>query len=252
MNGNSVNYFLGGIVGASAYKISDCYVTQSSIETNGGNNCSIGGILGTISGNHYSISKSYLSQSSIKVTGATNNSRIGGIFGNNDSDDSDTTECYVKESIIEANDCKNCYIGGFAGTSYYGDVSKNYVLNTKVQSKGTGQSNFIGGFGGDCKKISSCYFYYDKDDETPLSKTNNDYAFGLILGRYNSDNTKDCFSNKTDNLIGVSYSSPTNFYNSIDSMNKFALQTWSDGAWNAYNVGADKPWPLDLINNPRQ
>ena len=143
----------------------------------------------------------------------------------------------------------NVYYGGICSNNG-GEISGCYVLNTRV-------TDIFGfGVGGICRynenKITSCYFYYDKDENPPVT---GNAELGLLIGinqNNTNNNVSDCFTNKSGTLFGDNSGVVTNCYSEIDTYDKFSIQTWSDGAWNAYNVGADKPWPLDLINNPRQ
>ena len=201
-----------------------------------------------------SIDQCYISQSAIEVTGGENNSYIGGISGYMYS--GIVTQCYVLESTIKANMGNLCYIGGICGKNQCYDILQSYVLNTKVQLTATGDNCNIGGICGGkisgSTEIKSCYFYYDKDDQAPVTTTNNNNKLGLFMGSdYSTTKISDCFTNKSGTLIGQSVGTVTNCYDGVENYSNFSGKTWSDGAWDAYKVGADKPWPLDLNELPR-
>ena len=161
-------------------------------------------------------------------------------FGNTslvNSNEGTVTNCLV-------NNC-NVYYGGICNNNS-GEVSRCYVLNTTV----TEVSDF--GVGGICRynenKVTSCYFYYDKDDTPPLTGY---VKLGLLIGINENNNVSDCFTNKSEDLFGDNSGVVTNCYSEIDAYDKFSGKTWSDGAWDAYNV-SNTNWPPDLKNNPRQ
>ncbi|MBP5467664.1 MAG: hypothetical protein J6Z11_00300 [Candidatus Riflebacteria bacterium] len=75
---------------------------------------------------------------------------------------------------------------------------------------------------------------------------------GLLEGNKDRAGEENCFSNKTGILVGDRLNENlTKSYDGIDTYDKFSNQTWSDDAWDAYNVSNIK-WPPDLKNNPRQ
>ena len=206
-----------------------------------------------------SIDQCYISQSTIELNGDENYGYIGGISGYMYT--GNVTQCYVLDSTIKANVGNSCFIGGICGKNHYYDILHCYVLNTKVQVTATGDNCNIGGICGGkldgSTEIKSCYFYYDKDNQAPITTTNNNHKLGLFVG-LDTTSTKifDCFTNKSGTLVGKSFATVTSSYDGIDTYDKFTTdgvspRTWSDSAWDAYKVGADKPWPLDLTELPR-
>ena len=249
-NSTIEGYMVGGISYEPGCKeITKCKVINGSYIKG---KTTVGGIAGTSEGTP--IDQCIISESTIEVTGGNNSSHIGGISGYG----ARVTSCYVLESTIKANVGVLCHIGGICGNND-SDILHCYVLNTRIQITNDDECN-IGGICGtmlnsgiNIKHVKSCYFYYDKDNQVPITTANINNNLGLLIGSV-SDTTEisDCFTNKSGTLIGESTGTVTNCYDDIGSYEKFSIQTWSDGAWNAYKVGDDKPWPLDLINNPRQ
>ena len=147
-----------------------CYTASSTIEGVANNYCSILGIGG---GN---VCLSYVTNTSIK--GIANRCLIEGIGGGNS-----TSQCYVSESILKAECNEFCYISGISSG---GNIIQSYVLNTNLQLNSVNSdaySNRIGGISStNSGNINSCYFYYDKDNEFPLSSNINNNYTGLLLG----------------------------------------------------------------------
>ena len=242
------NRFIGGICGNSPNYISDCYVSKSSINITTTDNCKIGGICG----NSSNISKCHVLDSAIDITQNGSNGYIGGICA---SSTGEISQSYIQNSTINASIVGNTNVGGIVGDTK-SSLSNCYALNTKVNVTANTDNN-IGGIIGkltDQSKLSSSYFYYDKDNESPvtLTSTSDSNKLGLLVGRdFSSSSIRNCFTNKSGTLIGESTGTVTNCYDDIASYEKFSIQTWADGAWDAYKVGADKPWPLDLNELPR-
>lgn len=189
----------------------------------------------------------YVLDSAIDITQNGDYGYIGGICG---SSTGEISQSYIQNSTINANIVGNTSVGGVVGETK-SSLSNCYALNTKVNVTANSYDN-IGGIIGkltDQSKLSSSYFYYDKDNESPvtLTSTSDSNKLGLLVGRDSSSSSiRNCFTNKSGTLIGESTGTVTNCYDDIASYEKFSIQTWADGAWDAYKVGADKPWLLDL------
>lgn len=245
--------FVGGIAGYTFKKITECHVSESNIEGTGCyDNSSIGGLVGCSTSNYSDVSKCYVYKSSIKAFGMYY-AFIGGIAGELDYK---LSKCYISESSIEVNNGMFCNIGGLCGEVAAETLSQSYVLNTNIQSTGSGYLDYIGGLCGNIgsdNNVTSCYFYYDKDNEQPIKKANNDNPFGLFFG-YNDFSVSDCFTNKTGTLTGESNSlTETNIYQDIDTYNKFNIQTWTAGAWDSYTIeNNSNNWPPNLTELTRE
>ncbi len=248
--GNNQNCYLGGICCNPENEISECYLTDCKFEETSGYNSYLAGI----SCLSYGISKCYVKGTSFLLNGYANANTyyIGGICG--DDSNNNISECYVSESSIEGEDCHDFYGGGIIGRLGC-EVDDCYVLNTFVKLSGDSYGYTGGIVGFNYASVYSSYFYYDKDNEDPVTNVNGD--LGLLEGNKDRAGEENCFSNKTGILVGDRLNEVlTNCYDGIDTYDKFTTdgvspRTWSDGAWDAYNVN-DTNWPPNLKNNPRQ
>ena len=180
-------------------------------------------------------------------------SYTGGICGNNEDQ---MSQCYISDSSVEAvSDYGDCNIGGISG--YSNTISDCYVLNTTIKAN-CGDDSKVGGICGiTSNKMSNSYFYYDKDNNLPITSDNNNVLLGLLSGHNYGGNLSDCFTNKSGILVGQNNGLVASCYDSIDEYTKFTTDSgnpraWSDGsAWSAYTINDSANWPPNLIDNLR-
>ena len=242
---------IGGIGGSNYGEVISCY-TQLATATvkvsneSSCNTCNIGGIVGENC--ECPISKSYALNSSVI---GNNSSRVGGISG--------WSNGTIEYSYVMNNDLKSgseCFIGGITGVNDGGGyIGSCYVLNSNFN---TGNQSKIGGLVGESQGATIKSSYFSNDGNQNIIKGDS-CNFGYIGGYvWNYSEVKNCFYRQSEDPF-FGYDGNTiseNNYKGISSYGEFTTdnsspRTWSDGAWNDFKVGADKPWPLDLNDNPR-
>ncbi len=243
---------IGGIGGSNYGEVISCY-TQLATATvkvsneSSCNTCNVGGIVGENC--ECPISKSYALNSSVIVN---NSSRVGGISGwSNGTID----YCYVMNNDLKSG--SECFMGGITGVNDGGGyIGSCYVLNSNFN---TGNQSKIGGLVGKSESASIKSSYFSNDANHNITKGDS-CNFGYIGGYvFNSSTVKNCFYRQSeDPFFGDNGNTISeNNYKGISSYDEFTTynsspRTWSDGAWIDFKVGADKPWPLDLNDNPRK
>ena len=241
--------YLGGICGYSTDGLSNCYISKSSINVTCASDCKIGGICGYSSDG---LSNCYVLNSSIDIPGSNSRCYIGGICA---SSSGEISQSYIKDSTIKASITDLTNVGGIIGETM-SVLSNCYALNTKVEVTSNNNNN-IGGIIGklsDQSNLSSCYFYYDKDNESPVILTSNynNNKLGLLAGIDSSSSSIiDCFTNKVGTLVGESTGTIDNSYDGVVNYSNFNGKTWTANAWDSYIIDNSTNWPPNITALPR-
>ncbi len=247
------NSYIGvsGICNNMLSTIDGCSLSNTTIKvesTSPNGVVRVGGICCNHQASGVSLKNSYVENSVLTASGTYG--EVGGIVAYGEKGTIES--CFISGIKIyceDLGDDTHCFnVGGIIGKNGIKHTIKTcYTTNSTINftAKKNGEEAYIGGICGYnnySSSITSCYIY--DSDNTHITGSGNNYYLGYLVGKNDSSNVSDCFTNLNvaeSTLIGESSGTVEKCYTNVSNKDTFVGKTWSDGAWNDYNTSSFPP-----------